>query len=198
MSTQTTSEFDLFFGLHDLLPNQPLVSRIYQHLHATPIEWSDDEQQFARACQREMDLPEAGMMETLLPIIPEITTGGGTDVGDVSFNTPTALFAWATMPAGVGLHTWPVTACGGMTIGDKGAINSAIVMTGVGYDVMTDADFRKEVRAYFDQRVAGRPYVSPLPPEKLRPEGIPAHLLLRDGSGELVEEFYELADGEGK
>jgi aminobenzoyl-glutamate utilization protein B len=71
-------------------------------------------------------------------VLPEITTGGATDVGDVSYNTPTGLFALATMPIGVGLHTWPVTACGGMSIGDKGSIYSAVVMAGVGYDLMTN------------------------------------------------------------
>jgi aminobenzoyl-glutamate utilization protein B len=192
--TQTRSEFDLFFGMHDLLPNTPLVGRIYQHLHATPIEWTEAEHEFARACQRELGVSEAGMMETLLPMLPETTTGGATDVGDVSFNTPTALFAWATMPLGVGLHTWPVTACGGMTIGDKGALNSAIVMAGVGYDLMTDQALREEVRADFKKRIGDRVYTSPLPLGKLRPEGIPAHLLLRDGSGEIVQEFYELPE----
>ena len=56
------------------------------------MEWTAEEQEFAKACQREMQLPEAGLMSAIMPPLPEITTGGGTDVGDVSFNTPTGLF----------------------------------------------------------------------------------------------------------
>jgi len=156
-STQTEVDIDHFFGLHDLLPNETLVNRIHAHMTKLPLEWTAQEQEFAKACQREMQLPEAGLMPVIMPVLPEITTGGGTDVGDVSFNTPTGLFAIATMPIGVGLHTWPVTACGGMSIGDKGSIYSAIVMAGVGYDLMTDAKLRAAARADFDRRTS-RPW----------------------------------------
>jgi aminobenzoyl-glutamate utilization protein B len=193
MATQTQAEFDLFFGMHDLLPNAPLVERLYQHLLSTPIEWTPAEQEFARACQQGSGLPEAGLTDKILPILPDMPTGGATDVGDVSYNTPVGIFALATMPVGVGLHTWPVTACGGMSIGDKGSLNSAMVMAGVGHDIMTQKELRDEIRADFERRVGGRPYISPLPEDKLRPEGIPPHLLLRDGSGEIIEELYELA-----
>lgn len=194
ISTQTEVDVELFFGLHDLLPNEPLINRIHAHISAIPIEWTEYEQAFAQACQREMGLPEVGLATTVLPILPEITTGGGTDVGDVSYNTPVGLFVWASMPQGVGLHTWPVTACGGTGIGDKSAIHSAIVMAGVGYDIMTDPDFRAAARADFERRMAGRSYVSPLPEGKERPTGIPPHLLLRDGTGEFTDEFYAVND----
>ena len=194
MSTQTEVGIELFFGMHDLLPNEALVHRLHQHLSAIPIEWTEDEEAFALACQREAGLEEMGLTASVLPVLPETPTGGATDVGDVSYNTPVGIFAWATMPWGVGLHTWPVTACAGMSIGDKGAINSAIVMAGVGHDLMTDPDLRAEVRADFERRLAGRTYVSPLPEGTLRPGGIPPHLLLRDGTGELLDEFYESTD----
>ena len=67
--------------------------------------------------------------------------GGSTDVADVSWNTPTGVFVMPTLPLGVGLHTWPVTACGGMSIGLKGALAAAAVMTATGYDLLTDAKF---------------------------------------------------------
>jgi aminobenzoyl-glutamate utilization protein B len=192
-STQTEVAIDHFFGLHDLLPNETLVNRTHAHMSKLPLEWTQKEQEFAKACQREMELPEAGLMPNIMPVLPEITTGGATDVGDVSYNTPTGLFALATMPIGVGLHTWPVTACGGMSIGDKGSIYSAIVMAGVGYDLMTNSKLRAAARADFDRRKAGRKYVSPLVENRLRPDGIPPHLLLRDGSSELGVEFVEEA-----
>ncbi|AYG63784.1 amidohydrolase (plasmid) [Rhizobium jaguaris] len=192
-STQTHVEIDHFFGMYDLLPNETLVNQIHAHMTKLPMEWTEEEQEFAKAFQREMQLPEAGLMPVIMPMLPEITTGGSTDVGDVSFNTPTGLFAIATMPIGVGLHTWPVTACGGMSIGDKGSIYSAIIMAGVGYDLMTSAELRAAARADFDRRKAGRKYVSPLAETRLRPDGIPQHLLMRDGSQELGVEFVEEA-----
>jgi aminobenzoyl-glutamate utilization protein B len=196
-SSQTEVAVDHFFGMHDLLPNDTLVKQIHAHMSALPLKWTPEEQTFAKACQREMRLPETGLMPNIMPVLPEITMGGSTDVGDVSYNAPTALFALATMPIGVGLHTWPVTACGGMSIGDKGSLYSATVMAGVGYDLMTNAELRAAARADFDRRKAGRKYVSPLAETRLRPDGVPAHLLLRDGSSELGVEFVGEAEAAG-
>jgi len=194
ISSQTEVAIDHFFGMHDLLPNDTLVKQIHAHMSALPLKWTPEEQNFAKACQREMNLPETGLMPNIMPVLPEITMGGSTDVGDVSYNTPTGLFALATMPIGVGLHTWPVTACGGMSIGDKGSIYSATVMAGVGYDIMTNPELRAAARADFNRRKAGRIYVSPLAESRLRPDGIPSHLLLRDGSEELGVEFVAEAN----
>ncbi|EHS49314.1 amidohydrolase [Rhizobium sp. PDO1-076] len=190
LATQTKAEFDLFFGMHDLIPNETLAGQVLRHMNAIGVDWTEDEQAFARGCQKEMGHAELGLSPAIAPMIPETTTGGATDVGDVSFVTPTALFAWACMPLGVGLHMWPLTACGGMSIGDKAALASARVMAGVGYDLLVDPELRAGARADFDRRLKGRTYVSPLPPERKRPDGIPAHLLLRDGTGELVDGAY--------
>lgn len=133
-------------------------------------------------------------MTHALPFLPEMTTGGSTDVGDVSYNAPVGIFAWTTMPVDVGLHTWPVTACGGMSIGDKATLNAAKVLTGVGYDIITNADFRAQVKADFEKRKGSYQYQSPLPEGRKRPDGIPAHLLLRDGTGELTDELYMLKE----
>jgi aminobenzoyl-glutamate utilization protein B len=193
--TQTEVEIDLSFGLHDVIPNETLVGRIYEHMAAVPIEWSEEEQAFARACQREFGVPEAGLSASLMPLQPEMPVGGSTDVGDVSYNAPTGLFAWATLPLGIGLHTWPVTACGGMSIGDKATIAAAAVMTGVGYDLMVDPDLRAAVRADFEARLGDRTYVSPLPEGKIRPSGVPPHLILRTGGGELIEGLVDAVEG---
>lgn len=102
------------------------------------------------------------MILQVLPLLTDRTAGGSTDVGDVSWNTPTVAFLYPSFPIGVGLHTWPVTACGGMSIGTKSAIGAATILARVGHDVMTDAGFREEARQDFDTRRSGRTYVSPL------------------------------------
>ncbi|MBN8993956.1 MAG: amidohydrolase [Rhizobiales bacterium] len=172
MATQTRAELDLFFGMHDLLPNEPLARHLLRHIQAVPLEWTAEEQEFAKACQREMKLPETGMAPQPLPFLTDVNAGGSTDVGDVSYQAPTAIFAWPTMPLGVSLHTWPVTACGGMSIGDKGSLNTARIMAAAGYDLMTDAELRKAARADFDKRRGDAPFVSPLPPERKQPLGL--------------------------
>jgi aminobenzoyl-glutamate utilization protein B len=191
MMTQTEAEPVVFFGLWDILPNAPLVGLMHRHMAATGLAWTEEEQTFARACQREFGLPEAGLATEVSPPFGDLQAGGSSDVGDVSWNTPTAIFAWPTLPLGIGLHTWPVTACGGMSIGDKASLDTARIMAGAGFDLITDADLRAAVRSDFEARTSGTTFVSPLAPDRLRPDGIPEHLLIREGADELVAPLVE-------
>jgi aminobenzoyl-glutamate utilization protein B len=191
MMTQTEAQPDVFFGLWDILPNAPLVALMQRHMEAVGLAWTEEEQAFARACQREMGAPEAGLATEVLAPFGDLQAGGSSDVGDVSWNTPTALFAWPTLPLGIGLHTWPVTACGGMSIGDRASLDTARIMAGAGYDLMTDAHLRAGVRADFEARTSGTAFVSPLAPDRLRPDGIPEFLLIRQGEDELVAPLVE-------
>jgi aminobenzoyl-glutamate utilization protein B len=187
MATQTKAEFQIFAGVHPILPNDTLIALTHRHMKATPIEWTAEEQTFAKTIQKEMQLPEKGLATAVAPIIGEKTTGGGSDCGDVSFNTPLSVFGWPTLPIGVALHTWGVTACGGMSIGDKGSIATAKIMAGIGHDLMTNAELRKAARADLVRRLGDYKYVSPLPPEMKQPPGIPAHLI-KAGGDEILSE----------
>ncbi|MFT3974380.1 MAG: amidohydrolase [Amaricoccus sp.] len=188
LATQTTHEFERFFGAHDLLPNDPLARHLYRHILAVPIEFTDEEQAFARGCQREMGVPEAGMSTRPLPFLEDVSAGASTDVGDVSQQVPTGVFAWPTLPVGIGLHTWPVTACGGMSIGDKGSLATARVLAGCGYDLMTDAGLRKAAKDGFRARRGDAPFVSALPRDRKAPLGL-APRFIRTGDEELLADI---------
>jgi aminobenzoyl-glutamate utilization protein B len=163
MGTQTRATFTIAFGLYDLLPNAPLIENLYGHLQAVGVPaWTEDEQAFARECQRNFGVPEVGLIPQPLPLIPDRTEGGASDVGDVSWNTPTVVFVYPSFPLGVGLHTWPVTACGGMSIGSKAAIGAATIMARTAHDLMTKPELRSAARSDFESRRAGRQYISPL------------------------------------
>jgi aminobenzoyl-glutamate utilization protein B len=170
MATQTRSEFKVVSGVYDLMPNGPLIERTFANMERVGLpNWTEEEQAFARTCQKNMNLPEKGLSlkPTLIPT--ETTVGGGTDVGDVSWVTPTCAFAFPTLPIGVGLHTWAATACAGMSIGNKGGTASAAIMAATGYELMTDAKFREAARADFEKRRADKKYVSAIPPSQVGP-----------------------------
>jgi aminobenzoyl-glutamate utilization protein B len=185
MATQTQAEFDLFFGVWDLLPNDTLISEIHTHMAAEGLEWTEEEQAFARACQAEMGLPETGMATKVLPVLGEITAGGSTDVGDISWVVPTGLFGWPTLPLGVSLHTWPVTACGGMSIGDKGSLATARILAGTGHDLMTQPALLAAAKADFLKRKGETTYVSALAADK-KPEILPAFMHKAPGDDTLT------------
>ncbi len=184
-ATQTRAEVIHFYGTHDLLPNEPLARLMHRHLAAVPIEWTPEEQDFARACQRGMGVAEAGMATRPLPFMEDVSAGGSTDVGEVSHVAPVGVFGWPTLPLGIGLHTWPVTACGGMSIGDKASLNTARILAAAGFDLLTDPALRDAARADFRRRRGDRPYKPALPADRRQPLGLPA-FMTRTGDDEFV------------
>jgi aminobenzoyl-glutamate utilization protein B len=187
LSTQTKANVNIYFGLHDLLPNTPLAERMQAHLESVGVPaWTDEEQAFARECQKEMGLAEKGLVTFVLPLQPEMKLGGSSDVGDVSWITPTMGIGMITMPADISLHTWPVTACGGMSIGQKGAMAAARVLALTAVDLMTDEELRSAAQADFARRTEGFTYTSPLPAAQKQPIGLP-DWLNNDGSVETME-----------
>ncbi|NCC32188.1 MAG: amidohydrolase [Chloroflexia bacterium] len=174
LATQTEARIKRYYGVHDLLPNTPLAERMQAHLAQVGVpQWNDEEQAFARACQHACGLPEHGLASQILPLQAERTIGGSSDVAEVSWLAPTMGLTMPTMPLHVALHTWPVTACGGTSIGLKGAVAAAHVLALMTLDLLTDAQLRTAVRADFDYRTTGFTYVSPLPPEQLHPVDLP-------------------------
>lgn len=144
-------------------------------MEAVGLDWTEEEQAFARTCQGEMGLPEKGIATKVMPVLGEITTGGGSDVGDISWVVPTVLFGWPSFPVGVSLHTWPVTACGGMSIGDKASLDTARILAGLGHDLLTKPDMLAAAKADFVKRKGDIAYVSPLAADK-KPEILPAFI----------------------
>lgn len=184
LATQTQSKVNIYYGLYNLLPNKPLAERMQIHLEQVGVpEWTEEEQAFARACQRELGIAEKGLMTSVLPLQPEIELGGSSDVGDVSWITPTMGLSIPMMPLDVSLHTWVTTACAGTSIGHKSALAAANVMALTALDLLTDAELRAAARADFEKRTQGFTYISPLPPEQKQPIGLP-DWLNNDGAAE--------------
>jgi aminobenzoyl-glutamate utilization protein B len=161
LATQTKEKVKVLTGIYDLLPNTVMADRMTEHMNRYfPIDWTDEEQAFAKAIQKEMGKPEDGMATTVLPTPQAPEAGGSTEVGDVSWNTPTMGAVFAAWPQNIAPHQWGCTACHGMSIGHKAVIQAAHVMAAIGLDLMTDSKLLSDARAEFDQRRGGRQYKS--------------------------------------
>ena len=176
LMTQTTPEFMIYYGMHDILPNGPMIDLLLAHMAARPPQWTEEEQAFARACQAEMGLPEAGLATGVLPRVGPTKVGGSSDLGDVSKVTPLGVFGWPTAGLGTSLHTWAITACGGMSIGDRASLDTARILAGAGYDLMTDESLRAAAKEDLARRMEGKSYVPLLPADRTEPLGLPEWL----------------------
>jgi aminobenzoyl-glutamate utilization protein B len=191
LATQTRAEVLVYAGMHDLLPNTPLGERMQRHLERVGVPaWDDEEQAFAQTCQRELGIAEIGLAPAVMPLPDEPLLGGSSDVAEVSWNTPTMGIAMPTMPLGVPLHTWPVTACAGMSIGHKGALAATNVLARMALDLLSDEDLRAEARADLELRRGDYPFVSALPPSQRHPIDLP-DWLVADGAAEAIAELAQ-------
>jgi aminobenzoyl-glutamate utilization protein B len=172
LATQTKEKITTVTGIYDLLPNTVLAKRITEHLNRHfPIEWTDEEQAFAKSIQKEMGKPEDGMATTVWPAPDAPEAGGSTEVGDVSWNTPTMGAVFSAWPQNVAPHQWGCTACHGMSIGHKAVIQAAHVLAAMGQDLLTEPDLLGAAKAEFEKRTAGKPYKS-ITVEKTPPGGL--------------------------
>jgi metal-dependent amidase/aminoacylase/carboxypeptidase family protein len=159
LATQTKVKLAQVPGSHDVEPNAPLAQRTQQILEAVGAPtFTQDEHEFAKKLQRAFGVPEQALNETVAPLPPETALGGSSDVGDVSKNVPTMGYMFPAIPTGLSLHTWGATACTGMSIGHKAALQAAKALAGLAAEVLTDARLRKAAKDEFTKRLGGRSY----------------------------------------
>ena len=89
---------------------------------------------------------------------------GSSDVGDVSWLTPTAQFTAVTWPSGSPGHSWQNVSCGKTSIAHKGLLYAAKVLAGTAADLMERPELLKEARAEFEI-AAAEGYDCPIGPD---------------------------------
>jgi aminobenzoyl-glutamate utilization protein B len=123
------------------------------------FSYTPEERKFAegiRATLGNTSTP-ADQHERILPPVEGIFSAS-TDVGDVSWNVPTAQFNAATWVPGTPAHTWQSTAASGMSIGRKGMMVAAKTLALAAIDLLTDAKTVAAARAEFQKALSGRQY----------------------------------------
>ena len=88
---------------------------------------------------------------------------GSTDVGDVSRQTPTAEFTAVTFAAHAPGHSWQNVSCGGSTVGDKGTLYAAKVLSDAAVTLFETPSILKAARDEFENRIAFEEPLSPIP-----------------------------------
>lgn len=160
-------KISLISGIHEVLPNRTGGAALQKNLEALgPIEYTEEEENFARQIQEATDSEPVGIDMKINPMreTAEHPTGGSTDVGDVSFIAPTIRLRVTTAPKGTPWHSWAVVATGGMSIGHKGMVyaSKALAMTMV--DLFESPELIHEVKTEFKERKGDYEYKGMIPP----------------------------------
>ncbi len=153
-------------GDYEMLVNRAGARLLQANLEwLGPIQYTAEEQEFAKAIQRETGVEQKGLSGAIKPLDehPGDPEGGSTDVADVSWNVPVLHVSVTTAPAGAPWHAWPVVACGGMSIGHKGMTFAAKVLAATMVDLFEKPDRRAEIRREFEESTKGVVYKGYIP-----------------------------------
>jgi aminobenzoyl-glutamate utilization protein B len=183
----TRHELEFITGCYDLLPNKTLSDLLLAKMREVDgLKFTEQERAFARELQATFP---AGAIERDFEwmkksagggiaandihnplweqVLPHSNTpplmGGSTEVGDVSWITPTGQLTTCCWPLGTPGHSWQTVASSGSSIGAKGMLFAAKGMALAGLELLTKPDLLAQAQAEFMQAKNGKEYVSPLP-----------------------------------
>lgn len=179
LMTETAVEINVISAVSNLLGNAPLeraLDSIIQQLGPPPFTEAD--RNFARAIQETLgtddiaaafatiglppcDLPLADRAIPLNAARKPIL--GSTDVGDVSWVTPTVQAHGAVIAVGTPFHSWQLVAQGKSPAAHKGMVHVAKAMAGLGARLFRDETLRAAALADLAARTARTPYRCPIP-----------------------------------
>lgn len=153
-------------GDHELLVNRTGAYVLHQNLmQLGPISYTAEEIEFAQRIQMATEKELSGLDGSVHPFEdtkadPE---GGSTDVGDVSWNVPQISLVVTTAPVGTPWHSWPVVACGGMSIGHKGMLYAAKAMSMTMVDLYQNEQILKDMWSEFMTKKGSYVYRAMIP-----------------------------------
>lgn len=154
-------------------------------------EWTEEEHEFARQLQKNLEAKEKGMPEKVdslkAPSVP-FTGGGSSDVGDVTLIAPTATIRFpGGVPGSIG-HHWSSVAGNYGSTAWKGLNAGAKAMAASAIDLMTQPEELKKLRDEFEEYSKEHPYKPFIPEDAMPP--LDLNKALMDKWRGLMEEHY--------
>jgi len=177
LMTETTFTSRQIDGTSDTVSNTVLEELLYENLKAAPLPvYTAQEEAFAAAMKATCGDPavpgdgcridkkvkaqiskltDGGKLPLnnfVMPYVPSSQMSpGSTDVGDVSWLTPTAQFTAVTWVSGSPGHSWQNVATGRSSIAHKGIVLAAKVLAATAADLMVQPELLAKARQEFEE-----------------------------------------------
>jgi aminobenzoyl-glutamate utilization protein B len=138
-------------------------------------QWSDDDQQLAKALQKELKNPRADglrtkLRDTLQGPVTDNYGGGSDDIGDISWNVPTVTLNYPSNIPNLPGHNWANAISMATPIAHKGVIAGAKVQAMTMLDLVSRPELVEQAWSYFRDVQTKETKYEPL----LRPQDTPA------------------------
>lgn len=190
LMTGTTMKAQFIKSSSNIIPNVTLGNLLYKNMQQMPIIKATDEQiEYGKKLQGSM-IDRMNSLESvvkhaskehgeyikkhfgqkvndfLIPYTPVDTCQPySTDVGDVSFICPVGQIATTTWIADSMEHTWQVVAQGKSSLAHAGTLYAAKVLAVTTIDLIENPSIIEAAKKELNERLGGKAYVSPIPPE---------------------------------
>ncbi|MDH7807521.1 MULTISPECIES: M20 family metallopeptidase [unclassified Rhizobium] len=188
MMTETEVEIVFDTASTNLLPNITLETAMHENMVALgPIAFDEADQGFAKVIQDTFteeaikssirlyqikgDVFSNGKIDGSTPLHLGLRDfegqshfrAGSTDVGDVSWVTPTAQCWTPAWAIGTNPHTWQVVAQGKSPAAHKAMAHAAKTLASTGLSLMTSPELLESVKKEWLEKTEGSDYVCPIP-----------------------------------
>lgn len=157
LGTGTEVDWEVIHGNNPLLVNEALAKMMDEKLREVGgVNYTPAERKFAENIRKTLADTDT-TLESAAEIQPYSRSlgYGSTDVGDVSYATPTVGVRTATWAPGTSAHSWQAVAASGMSIGFKGAQVAAKSMTLAAIELFTNEELREAAKAEFEAARGG-------------------------------------------
>jgi len=137
--------------------NKPIAEAMQANIERVGMpEWSEQDQQLARAVQELAGGRPRGLGRFLgalpQPVLESQKTGGGSDdIGDVSWVVPTVTLRYPANIPGTPGHSWVDAIAMATPIAHKGSTAGAKVMAATIVDILTKPELVTEAKKYFTE-----------------------------------------------
>lgn len=155
--TGTSVDWEIMHGNLSLLPNKLIASLMQKNLETLGgITYNAEERAFAETLYPSLNSPKYELGDERKVFETDTSIGmGSTDVGDISWNVPTAEFSTATWVPGTPAHSWQAIAAGGTDIGIKGLQLAAKTMALTAADIFENPELAEQAHEeLMEQRTA--------------------------------------------
>ncbi|MDP1797886.1 MAG: amidohydrolase [Planctomycetaceae bacterium] len=180
LMTRTKMKMDIDTDCHEIVGNTPLAELV--HRQFTRIEapkFTPEEHAFARRLQEPLLEQNGKPFAVALDekVYPMLAIGekskGSTDVGDISWHIPTMGLRTACFPFGSPGHCWQNVASIGSTVGEKGSVYAAQLLSSAAVELLQRPDIVAAAKTDFANRMKEKAYTSLIPagqkpPTKIR------------------------------
>ena len=142
--------------------------------------WSEEDQAFARALQKELGVETKGMPDKVDKLEAPggmFVGGGSSDVGDVTLVAPTATITFPGQVPGAIAHHWSTVAAGYGSTAWKGLNAGAKAIAASAIDLLTRPEELRKLRQEFEEYAKTHPYKPFIPADAQPPNDLNKDLM---------------------